>query len=536
MECDCIRHRDVPRTTRLFSAFTDDFSRVEEFYSHSPDEAGVRAAAKEVRLDPAVRRAVAGILRQQNRGFGSGEPTARNIERLAEGAVAIVTGQQVGLFGGPAYSFYKALGAIEWAAKLTRSGIDAVPIFWMATEDHDLAEVNHVFFHGKQGLAKVELPVDDESSGRSVGRMPLGKMIGAAVEHAAQLLEGPAAKQIGTTLGESYGPEDDYGTAFGKLLARFFGGRGLILLNPLDKRFHELALPLYRKAVEESEAIADDLLARGKLLARRGYHAQVKVTSQNTLLFLDVEGKRQPVRRRNGDFLAGERKFSKSELLHEIEDHPEGVSASVLLRPIVQDLLLPTAAYLGGPAEVAYMAQAQVVYERILGRMPAILPRPSFTLIESETARLLEKYGLEFGDVLRGKQFVRQQMEHEYVPRGLAARFARNEKALRKILKSCAKPLARLDKTLLGALSTAERKTLHQFENLRAKAGRAQNFRTGVLDRHQQQLLGSLWPQHGLQERSLSLFPFLARHGNELLDQLSGEIAKPCSGHCVAFL
>ncbi|HEV2491003.1 MAG TPA: bacillithiol biosynthesis cysteine-adding enzyme BshC [Candidatus Acidoferrales bacterium] len=535
MECHCIRSRDIPHTTRLFSTFTDDFTKVAEFYGHAPDEAGVRAAAKEVRMDAGVRRAVAEVLREQNRAAGSGAAAGKNIDRLASGAVAIVTGQQVGLFGGPAYSVYKALSAIEWAKRMTRGGVEAVPIFWLATEDHDLAEVNHVFWNGRDGPSRIELP-DDTSAGRSVGRIALGGMIQAAVAHAGNLLEGPAAKEIAATLIAAYREEETYGSAFAKLFARLFSDRGLILLDPLDERLHELARPVYRKAAEESETIAGDLLARGKLLDRRGYHAQVKVMQNSTLLFLDVEGKRQAVRRRNGDFLAGEKKLTTAELLREIEEHSESISASVLLRPVVQDALLPTAAYLGGPAEVAYFAQAQAVYRKILGRMPAILPRPSFTIVEPQVSRLLAKYNLEFSEILRGRQYVRRKMEQGYLPRGLADRFAKGEKALRKILKGHRAPLTRLDKTLVGALGTAERKMLCQFEKLREKAGRAQNFRTGVLDRHEQQLLGALFPHRGLQERTLSLLPFLARQGDGLLARLTEEMDKPCLGHHVVLL
>ena len=536
MECHCIPNREIPHTTRLYSAFTDEFSKVADFYAHPPSEAGVRAAAKKARVAADILPLVAGILREQNRRFGNGDAAERNIDRLAGGAVAIVTGQQTGLFGGPAYSFYKALSAIEWSARLTRAGITAVPVFWLATEDHDLAEVNHVFFHSKQGLSKIEQPEENEFAGRSVGRIPLGKMAAAAVEHARQFLEGPASKELGEALSASYGEQETYGSAFAKLFARLLGNKGLILLDPLDKRFHELARPVYRRAAEESETITDELLARGRLLDRRGFHAQVKVTSQSTLLFLDVEGKRQAVRRRNGDFLAGEKKLSPAELLGEIDKRPESISASVLLRPVVQDSLLPTAAYIGGPAEVAYMAQAQTVYQRILGRMPAIVARPSFTIVEPETARLLKKYGFEFGGILRGRQHVRRQMEREYLPSGLATRFSRDEKALRKILKGYANPLAKLDKTLGGALGTAERKMMCQFERLREKAGRAQNFRTGVLDRHDGQILNSLFPNHGLQERTLSLLPILARQGDELQEILLKTMSKPCAGHHVVFV
>jgi bacillithiol synthase len=536
MECHCLRNHDIPHTTRLYSTFTEDFSKVAEFYSHSPDETGIRAAAKGIRLDERIRREVAGILREQNQVMGSGAATEKNIVRLKRGAVAVVTGQQVGLFGGPAYTVYKALSALHWAERLTRAGFEAVPVFWMATEDHDIAEVNHVFWSGEGKLAKIELPVDKPYTGQSVGRIPLGGMIRVAVDHAVQLLDGVAASEIASALAVSYREGETYGSAFGKLLARLFAGRGLILLDPLDGRLHELSRPIYRRAIEESGEIVDEILARDKVLNRRGYHAQVKVARESTLLFLELEGKREPVRRRKGEFHVGGMEISRAELCAKLEAQPEAFTASVLLRPVVQDALLPTAAYVGGAAEVAYYAQAQVVYQHVLGRMPAILPRASFTLIEPQVARLLKKYDLEFGDVLRGRQHVRRRMELKYLPRGLASRFVRDEKALRSMWKGYRKAIARLDQSLTGALDTAERKTVYQFEKLRGKAGRAENFRTGVLDRHETQILSALFPHRGLQERSLSLLPLLAHQGAGLLDQLYGEMDKSCSEHRILSL
>ncbi len=544
MEYHCLPFREIPQTTKLFASFLDDFSTVNQFYAHAPDEAGVRSAAKEVHLDAGMRRAVVDILREQNKQLDSDATTEKNIERLAAGAVAIVSGQQVGLFSGPAYSIYKALDAIHWADKLTKSGIDAVPIFWMATEDHDLVEVNQVFFGAREETARIALPLSDDAAGGSVGRISLGQMAAAAVEHAVELLEGPGLSAIAEALRASYRDGETFGSAFGKFLARLLKGRGLILLDPLDARLHELARPVYRKAVEESQALIGDLAARDKILDKLGFHAQVKVTQQSTLLFLDVNGKRQPLRRRNGGFVAGDLKLTVRELLAKVDNAPHELTPSVLLRPVLQDSLLPTAAYIGGPAEVAYMAQAQVVYRRVLGRMPAILPRASFTLIEPTVSRALKKYALDFRDALHGRQIVRRKMELNSLPRGLAAKFSRDDKGLKRILGSYRAPLGRMDKSLPAALDTVERKILYQFEKLRGKAGRAENFRTGVLDRHEREILSALFPHHGLQERTLCLLPFLARQGTELLDRLSGEMCsemssdmnEPCSGHCVVML
>jgi bacillithiol synthase len=556
MESHCLAFREVPHTTKLFSTFIDDFPRVARYYPHPPTEAGVLAAAREVRLAPEIRRAVVEVLREQNqqfeRGPGLDAATARNLDRLAGGAVAIVTGQQVGLFGGPAYSIYKAVSALRWAEEITRRGVDAVPIFWLATEDHDLAEVNHSDWNTRSGLAHYELPERKEDAGKRVGEVALGEDVKALVEKAAESLEGPFADDIARALRESYAPGktyvstsgnytaqtrgDTYGSAFGKLMARLLAGQGIILIDPLDAQLHRLAAGVYRRALDEADSLRDALLARSKELDRSGFHAQVKVTRETTLLFYNVNGQRQPLRRHNGRFTAGKESFTPDELRAAIEKSPEAFTANVLLRPVIQDTILPTAAYIGGPAEIAYMAQAQVAYQTLLGRMPAILPRAGFTLVEPAIARLLTKYGLDLRDVIRGRQHLRAGMEQKSLPRALGRRFEADDKALRKLLKAYRKPLERLDRTLLGALDAAERKMLHQFLKLKRKAGRAENFRTGVLDRHERLLLDALFPHRDLQERTLSALPFIASNGFNLFDTLSRSAKLGAPQHHILFL
>lgn len=525
MESHCLSFREIPGTTKLFAAFLSQFGRIARYYGHAPDEEGVLAAAREIRLDPAVRSVVVEVLREQNRSFGAANAldpaTTKNLDRLAAGAAAIVTGQQVGLFSGPAYSIYKAISAVRWAAAITRRGTDAVPVFWLATEDHDLAEINHVFWNTRRGLERFEMPSRDDVAGRRVGEIKLGAAILPLVESAADSLEGESAGEVGRWLRESYAPGETYGSAFGKLMSRALAGRGIIFLDPLDPRLHRLASAVYRRALDESDTLREALGARSKELEHESFHAQVKIPRESTLLFYNVAGVRQPLRRRNGQFVAGNASFTAAELHAALDRAPEDFTPNVLLRPIVQDSLLPTAAYIGGPAEIAYMAQAQVVYRKLLGRMPAMLPRLSATLVESSLARLMKKYSLDFSVVLRGRQHLRAKMELQSLPRGLARRFDADEKVLRRLWKGYLKPLARLDKTLLGARDTAERKVLHQFLKLKARAGRAEALRTGVLDRQERLQLDSLFPNHGLQERSLCFLPFLALYGPHLLDDLS---------------
>jgi bacillithiol synthase len=548
VESHCIPFREIPHTAKLLQSFLEDFTRVSSYYAHPPTTAGIDAAAREVRLAPAVRSAVVEVLREQNRRFGPGNAidsvTARNLDRLAAGAAAIVTGQQVGLFCGPAYTFYKALSAVRCVQETTSRGIDSVPIFWLASEDHDLAEVNHVFWNTRNGLAKYELPAKEEDAGRHVGEVLLGNAIEAIVAMAAESLEGPFASEVGTALRESYTPGETYGSAFGKLLARLLAGQGIIFMDPLDTRFHRLAAHVYSQALDESDSLREALLARSKDLEGAGFHAQVKVTRETTLLFYKVNGRREPLRSHNGKFVAGTAEFSREQLTAALKDAPESFTPSALLRSVVQDTLLPTAAYIGGPAELAYMAQTQVNYEKILGRMPAILPRASFTIVEQPIARFLAQYGLDIRDLFAGVQHLRAKMVQKSLTAGLASRFEAGEAALRNLLAEFKEPLDRLDPTLVEALQSSERKMLHQFEQLRAKAGRAENFRSGVLERHERILVDSLYPNGGLQERTLCALPMLASNGPGLVDTLLrfssfGESAdgRPCfHQHQILFL
>lgn len=535
VECQSISAAELPGATQLYTAFLNDFPCVSRFYRHPPNLNGIQQAIGEVRLDDAIRHGVADVLLGQNRGFGCDRETIRNLDRLRGGAVAVVTGQQVGLFGGPAYSVYKALTAIRIARELTETGTDAVPVFWLATEDHDLAEVDHTFLLKRGGIERFGISTEG-SADRRVGDIRLGDAVCGIVSQAAGLLEGQDAEEVSRWLSESYLPEETFGTSFAKLMTRIFAARGLIFLDPLSPELHRLAAKTMVRGVTEHESLAAELVARSADLERSGYHAQVKVTEQSTLVFRIVEGQRLPLRANHGGFAAGGLQQSVEETLNAMEQHPEDFSPSALLRPVVQDTLLPTVAYIGGPAEIAYHAQTSLVYEKLLGRAPALLPRAGFTLVPAHVAHLFKKYNLGIQDVLAGRHRLHGKMETEALPQALSARFDEGETAIKDLLENLREPVARLDQTLAGALDTASEKILYQFNSLRGKAGRAEGFRTGVLNTHETEIANSLLPNNSLQERSLCLLPFLASEGRELLDRLDRHIKVGTGEHCVIYL
>src|SRR6266478_2216093 len=373
VKVECLPFSRIPHTTRLFLDFLSYSPQIQSFYPRSPSLAEwAKQETSDRRYDAVHRQRVSDALERQNRTWNASPKTLDNITRLRAGASAVVTGQQVGLFGGPLFSILKALTAVKLAVEATAAGVDSVPIFWLATTDHDLAEVNHTLLPGPEASLH---PIATASRGLDeapVGTVTFGPEIEAVTQSVVELL---GTTQATDFLRESYRPGETLGSAFARLFSRLFDEFGVILIDPSDPEIHAAAEPVYRAAIERAAELDEALLARGKALDDMGYHQQAKVTPSSTLLFTLRDGARVPIHRRtNGtpatvEFLVRDEKISQDELLRRIAAAPHEFSPNVLLRPVVQDYLLPTLAYTGGAAEVAYFAQAGVVYEKLLGHV-----------------------------------------------------------------------------------------------------------------------------------------------------------------------
>jgi len=527
MECRALPFRQLPHQSKLFLQFLDNFPAVKQFYGHPPTIQEVKKTPKALNYPRERRAQVAAILREQNAALGAGEATRENLDKFANGAVAVVSGQQVGLFGGPAFAIYKAVSAIQVAQELTAAGVAAVPVFWMATEDHDLDEIRHSTWFQAGKLTRFEMPGNGDA-GQPVGRIALGPQVTEMVHEADRILTAAGGELVAGIFRESYSAGETYGSAFGKLFTRLFAEQGLILLDPLDAGLHRVAGDVLRKAVEQRDELNEALLARGKELDKAGYDAQVKVTARSTLIFRLGEGKtagktggaRQPISFNGGKFVCGEQTWSKEELAHAVEAEPEKFSPNALLRPVLQDFLLPTAAYIAGPAEIAYFAQAEVLYKSLLGRMTVILPRAAFTIMDAKAEKLLRRYGLAVEDVWRGSQELRRRMETSSVPPTLTKNFDKTVKESARMLAQLKKQIARLDPTLGGAVETAQRKIAFQLEKLKRKTGKAQALKAGLIAAHEEFLEALLYPHKVLQSRELCFLPFLASWGMGGLKEL----------------
>jgi bacillithiol biosynthesis cysteine-adding enzyme BshC len=532
MKSECVPFQQIPHTSKLFLDYLSYNPAIRGLYPRSPIfSEWIKDESKMIRYDFSRRERVAEILERQNRKWGASAKTQANIERFKQGAVVAVTGQQVGLLGGPLFSIFKALTAVKLAEQATASGVDCVPIFWLATEDHDLAEINHLSLLFKTGLEKVSA----ETSGvldAPVGAIKFGPEITAVVDRAASLL---GDSDVVVWLREAYRPGESFGSAFALLFSRLFAEFGVILLDPADKDFHDLAKPLLRSAVERASELDDALLERGKELSAAGYHQQVKVTSATTLLFEIKDGARTVVRRSNGiangEFVVGNEKVSDRELMNSIDAHPEKFNANALFRPVVQDYLLPTLVYTGGAAEIAYFAQAAVIYEKLLGRVTPILPRFSATLLEAKAERVLTRYGLTLAEIFRAPEEVREMIAGRSLPRDLQEKFSEAYLGVEKYMTAVRESIGKLDSTLIASADRARVRMWYQINQLHRRASRAELLRDEVIARHADTLSQALFPNRSLQEREVGGISFVARYGTQLLSDLYPHINPDCHDH-----
>jgi bacillithiol biosynthesis cysteine-adding enzyme BshC len=549
LKSECMPFTAIPHNSRLFLDFLFQFDKVEDFYAHRPNGQAVleharglsaaavpRAGAESgnaalpaagAGYPPERRARVADVLEKQNRRWGASDAALASIEKFRQGAVACISGQQVGVFGGPLYSVLKACSALQMAEELTAQGVPAIPVFWLATEDHDLAEIASVTLRSGCELEKLTA-TEQNGNGGPVGPILLDERMEAMVARAAELL-GPG--WVSDALRESYRKGESYGSAFARLFTRILANTGMVLVDPLDDELHAIAQPLFTAAAERAEELDEALLARGKALHKAGYHEQVRVTPESTLLFA-LEGNKRTVLHLAGDgFMLDAQTVARGEMLARIAAHPEQFSANVLLRPVVQDYLFPTAVYFGGPAEIAYFAQAGVVYEKLLGRTTPVMPRLSATIISPAMSELLARYRLSFSDLFHGSAQVCELLASRVLAPGLQETLRGTRETLKENLEKLQSELKSLDPTLVDAAARSGRKMLYQLQKISGKASRAELRKNEPLTRDAHRVLTELFPHKELQERVLPGIYFLAQYGPELITTLKQAAAPQCPGH-----
>lgn len=533
---ECFPITAAPGLSRLFLDFCAGSDEALAFYGGI---AGPRNADWQRRPPvPAHWPELVEILAAQNSA-----PSAQDsIRALSEGAGVVVTGQQVGLFGGPLFTPFKAATALARARRAAAAGHPHAAIFWLASEDHDFAEINHVSFPARRELRKLVYGTSPDAA-RPVGGLLIDESIAPLLDAAWELLGTSDAMDA---LVEAYKPGRTFAQAFADFYSTAFAAQGLVIFDAAGRDVHRIGAPVLRAAIERADELHAALVERNQQLTASGYHAQVAVAAQSSLLFLiDAQsGARMALKRvppnasePDGLWQAGRDKYSTADLLGILASEPERISPSALLRPIFQDYLLSTSLTIGGPAEVAYFAQSEVLFERIAGRMTPVQPRFSATLIEPAIADLMRTHGLSLERVFsETADALAQTLAARAMPIEGKRKLAAAGNALDTELESLLGWMHSLDAGLGRSGDTAASKMRYQMNRLRRLTANFQLQREGSLARHAEAIALALYPHGGLQERLHGAAYYLARYGFELNEELVERAADACPGHTALWL
>jgi bacillithiol synthase len=518
--------------TPLFVDYLHDFEKVQQYYAVDfRNRKSWKKLLEKVLSKQKDRSTLVRVLTEQNKEHHCGIKTLANIDLLGnDNTVAIVTGQQVGICSGPLYTIYKTVTAIKLAEQLATQFPDYnfVPVFWVEGEDHDFDEINKFNLINPEGqFEKIEYlwggkPL--EKNPGPVGDLLIDGFIDKFFDDVQSRLQETEFKaQIFASLRGHYRAGSTLGRAFLGLMNQLFEETGLIFLNPDNKEFKQILKPLFQKEIAAITKTSQMVIERGAELEEH-YHAQIKAKALN--LFMLHKGGRYLIEAREHDYsLKGTRQFfSKEELNAIVENTPEMISSNVVLRPICQDTILPTLAYVGGPSEIAYFAQLKPVYEFFDVPMPVVYPRASVTIVEEKVKNILEKFQVDFTEVISNLDPVLIRIAEQVSEVKVEALFESLNRHVREAVVESRFGIQQIDATLSGAVDSTLARIEGQINVLKEKTQQAQQRRQDVTVKQVQKVALNIFPNSNFQEREFNVVYYMNKYGPDFVKWLAGEI------------
>ena len=545
LQTESLPFGEIPEQSKLFIEYQTNPLKLTKYYpsavaSHTHISRRIPEVLANYKTD---RNLLCDALEETNQSCRASEKTLENIKLLRdEDCVAVVSGQQAGLFTGPLYTIYKALSAVKMTECLRGRGYKAVPVFWVAAEDHDFDEVSKTAVLNSAGET-VELKNTPAKyyENLSVGYVEIDDSMKATIRRLFNELQHTEfTAELREAIEKTWHAGVDFGAAFARLLTRILSKYGLIILNPLDVRLKKLVSPIYVEAIKKSAEIVAALMHRSEELITEGYHAQVLVTEDYFPLFWQSPDKTRHALKKSstGKFKTKdlEREFSLAELADLAAREPERFSPSVVLRSVVQDYLLPTVCYYGGAAEIAYFAQSAEVYRLLERPVTPIFHRQSFTIVEPKHAKTLKKYDLELKDLFGGLENLLPQIVEKYLNPATGKVFVEVDEKINAELNRLDRNLSLLEPGLADNLAQRRRKISYHILSLRNKFHNFQIRQDADINRRLNAAFSALVPHQHLQERTLNVTTFLNRHGLYLIDWIYQAIDLDDKAHRIIYL
>ncbi len=493
-----------------------------EIFGYAPSDQARQL--QEVRQRYRTRRDdLVAVLRRLHARLGASAATLHNLDRLSQPhTFVVIGGQQPGLLTGPLYTLYKAISIIRLAEELGRQfPYDFVPLFWSATDDHDWAEVDHVYlFDGNHQLHRVEYPRDPRYEGWSVGDVPLDHGALHVIERLAEVLHGQGfVEDVTALLLETAEVSPTFGEWFCRLMLILFHRHGLIVVDPRLPELKQLAIPLFEQALEDPLLPTQLANETGDELEARGFRRQLHKDAVLCGFFLQEDGRREAVRYGRGGFRVGARTYTKAELKAILYDSPERFSPNALLRPVMSEYLFPTAAFVGGAGELSYFAQTRRIYQHFDVSGPVPYLRLGAAMVDAPIARILDKYQLAplslrdpdqaLAEWIRARADIASPALWQRLREEVYRPFVGLKEAVRAI-----------DPTLETSLEGTLNYMLFRIGKFEKKLIRHLKKAEHITARHMRRAAQVLYPGQGLQERTLNGMSWLSRYGMELVDEL----------------
>jgi bacillithiol synthase len=529
--------RRLPWVKRLAADYAFAFGGLAPFFSgHPSDEAAWSAAIARAQAHPRQREPLAQAIRAQQRRRGAPPQAVAAGERLADAnTVAVLTGQQAGLFGGPVYTLLKAITAMKLADEVARRhSVPVVPVFWIEAEDHDWDEVRSCTVLGED-LASRAIALSERPAGDPVpvASIKLDDQIARVLSELEQALPATEFREgLLADLRAAYTPGTGMAEAFGRWMDRVLGERGLVVYDASDPATKAAASQVFVRELSTPGHTTAAASKAGAELAAHGYHAQVQTTDGGLALF-HLGGTRRAIRQQDGQLLVGESSYTPAALAKEAAERPGGFSPGVLLRPIVQDALFPTICYVAGPSELAYLGQLRGVYEHFGVPMPLVYPRASATLLDSAASRFLVKYQFPFEALQPQDEAGLNDLLKMQIPPEVDQTFAAAGGTIDQHMQRIVEALTTLDPTLEGAARNTIGKMQHDLENLHGKTIQAAKRKNETLRRQFFRTRALAFPNGHAQERTVAFVWFLNQYGAAFVERLWDALPTEMGQHWV---
>jgi bacillithiol biosynthesis cysteine-adding enzyme BshC len=526
----------LPWTRRFGLDYVRDFDRVAPFFAGNPARPEAwREVIARVRAHPRDRTALAGIVAAQQRERNAPDQARASAARLADpAATAIVTGQQAGLFGGPIFTLLKAVTAIALARRIESDhAVPVVPVFWIDAEDHDWDEVaGCTVLDAELAPQTVRLP-QPEGGHRPVARVTLDGAVGATLaDLEAALPRTEFTPELLERLGRHYAAGRGMSQAFGAWLESLLGPYGLVVFDSADPAAKPLAAPVFARELEAPGATSALAAEAGAGLEAKGYHAQVSPAPDAVALF-HLNATREPIKRSGSGFVVGDRDVAHDALVAEVRSSPEHFSPNVLLRPVVQDTLFPTVAYVAGPSEIVYLGQLKEIYARFGVPMPLCYPRASATLVDAGAVRFLHKHDVSLEALQPRDEATLNRLLEAQLPRQVEESLERAQREIALRMQDVVAAVPSVDATLEGAARSTLGKMRHELEGLHGKVIQAAKRRDETLRRQFVRAQLQAFPGGDPQERAVGFVWLLNRVGPALVEILLRDLPTEPGHHWV---